>query len=175
MAVDEQEKISLPIAGAYLQPLQTMETPGGPVLHMLRSDYPLMPDFKKGFGEIYFSEVWPGHVKGWKCHRRQTQLFAVPAGVLRIVLYDERDGSPSRGAICELLLGRPDNYSLLLIPPLIWHAFAAAGESSALICNCADLPHDPKEAEKLPLTSERIPYHWELSPGSAPRLSDSSL
>ena len=68
------------IAGALLQPLKVIPTEGGPVLHMLRPGSPLLPDFSKGFGEIYFSEVLPGHVKAWKRHTRQTQDFAVPSG-----------------------------------------------------------------------------------------------
>ena len=42
------------IAGALFQPLKMIPTPGGPVLHMLRPDSPLLPDFAAGFGEIYF-------------------------------------------------------------------------------------------------------------------------
>lgn len=76
---------------------------------------------------MYFSEVEPGCVKAWKCHTRQTQRFAVPVGQLKIVLYDDRPESPTRGRIMEVLLGRPDNYALLQIPPRVWYGFTAAG------------------------------------------------
>ena len=82
--------------------------PAGPVLHMLRPGSALLPDFSKGFGEVYFSEVLPGHIKAWKRHTRQVQHFAVPTGLLRIVLYDGRPDSPTEGVVCELALGRPD-------------------------------------------------------------------
>jgi len=156
----ESEITMLAIAGALSQPLRVINAAGGPVLHMLRLDFPLMPKFKNGFGEIYFSEVQPGHIKGWKKHTLQTQLFAVPVGLLRIVLYDGRKDSPTSGATCDLLLGRPDHYKLLRIPPGVWYAFAAAGNSPAMICNCADMPHNPDEAEKVPLDSQEIPYRW---------------
>ena len=81
------------IEGVVLQELQIIATAGGPVLHMLKAGSPLVPDFSCGFGEIYFSEVVPGAVKAWKCHRRQSQLFAVPHGLLQIVLYDGRSAS----------------------------------------------------------------------------------
>ena len=149
------------IDGALLQPLGVISTPGGPVLHMLRPGSALLPDFSKGFGEIYFSEVLPGHVKAWKCHTRQVQHFAVPTGLLRIVLYDGRPDSPTRGVVCELTLGRPENYSLLRMPTGVWYGFAALGQAPALICNCADVPHDPAEGQRLPVDDPSIPYCWK--------------
>ena len=148
------------IAGALLQPLKVISTEGGPVLHMLRPGSPLLPDFSKGFGEIYFSEVLPGHVKAWKRHTRQTQHFAVPSGLLKIVMYDDRPGSATQGVLCELALGRPEHYGLLRIPVNVWYGFTAMGEAPALICNCADIPHDPTEGQKLPADDPSIPYQW---------------
>lgn len=149
------------LAGVLWQPLKVIPTAGGPVLHLLRPGYALMP-YVKGFGEIYFSEVEAGQVKGWKCHSKQTQLFAVPFGTLKVVLYDDRGDSPSFGQIAEFTLGRPDNYGLLKIPPRIWYAFGALG-GTALLCNCADIPHDPNESAKLDLTDPAIPYHFPVS------------
>lgn len=153
------------IAGALFQPLKIIPAPGGPVLHMLRPDSPLLPDFQAGFGEMYFSEVLPGAVKAWKRHSRQTQHFAVPCGLLRIALYDDRPASITRGRLCELILGRPEHYGLLRIPAGVWYGFTALGKAPALICNCADIPHDPAEGERLPADDPAIPYAWaEHSP-----------
>ena len=82
--------------------LAVIPTDGGPVMHMMRPASPLFGEI----GEVYFSEVEPGCVKAWKCHTRQTQRFAVPVGQLKIVLYDDRPESPTRGRIMEVLLGR---------------------------------------------------------------------
>ena len=145
------------IEGVELQDLKIIPTEGGPVLHMLRADSPLF----RQFGELYFSEVEPGHVKAWKAHTRQTQHFAVPVGRLNVVLYDDRPDSPSRGTVMEVLLGRPDCYRLLRIPPQVWYGFTAVGTAPALICNCADIPHDPTEGLKKPVDDPGIPYHWQ--------------
>ena len=147
------------IAGALLQPLSCIPTPGGSVLHMLRRDSPLLAE-AGDFGEIYFSEVLSGHVKAWKCHMRQTQHFAVPVGRLRLVLFDAREDSPTRDVLCEISLGRPDHYALLRIPPLVWYGFTAEGSSQALICNYTDMPHDPEECRHLPVDTPSIPYDW---------------
>lgn len=145
------------IAGAVLAELSVIPTPGGPVLHMLKADSPLY----MGLGEVYFSEVEPGAVKAWKRHLRMTQHFAVPVGLMKIALHDDRPDSPTRGHTAEVLLGRPDHYRLLRIPPLVWYGFTAVSDGPALICNCADLAHDPAESERAGLDDPRIPYHWK--------------
>ena len=160
MNTEEMTAQDVGIAGAQLHPLKVIPTEGGPVLHMLRPGSPLLPDFSKGFGEIYFSEVLPGHVKAWKRHTRQTQHFAVPSGLLKIVMYDDRPDSETRGVLCELALGRPEHYGLLRIPVNVWYGFTAMGDAPALICNCADIPHDPTEGQRLPADDPSIPYTW---------------
>lgn len=156
-AVPEQDGL-LPVGidGAYLLELKVIPAAGGPVLRMLRPDSPLFA----GFGELYFSEVEPGAVKAWKQHARQTQHFAAPSGRLRVALYDDREASPTRGTLREVLLGRPDHYRLLRIPPRVWYGFTALGTAPALICNCADIPHDPAESIRRDPEDASIPYSW---------------
>jgi dTDP-4-dehydrorhamnose 3,5-epimerase len=144
------------IEGVALQDLAVIPADGGSVLRMLRPDWPLFA----GFGELYFSEVLPGAVKAWKQHSRQTQHLAVPIGRLKLAIYDPRPGSASLGQIREYILGRPDSYRLLRIPPGLWYGFTAIGSETALICNCADLPHDPKESSRKPWDSPDIPYRF---------------
>ena len=119
------------IDGVSFQPLKVITTPGGPVMHMLRPDSPLRPhaetaDGELHLGEVYFSEVLPGAIKAWKRHRRQTQYYTVPHGLLKLVLYDARPDSPTCGVLRELYLGRPDHYGLLRIPTGVWYGFTAA-------------------------------------------------
>ena len=157
----EKDFTETAICGVKIQPLRIIPTNGGPVLHLLRSDYALMPSFPQGFGEFYFSEVEYLAIKGWKCHKRQSQLFAVPFGKMKVVLYDGRTDSKSFGQILEITIGRPDNYCLLSIPTNIWYSFKAESQPSALLINCANIPHDPNESTNLPLNTEEIPYVWD--------------
>lgn len=144
------------IAGASFETRRVIADERGAVLHFLRADSPSF----SGFGEIYFSTVIPGRVKGWKRHRRQTQRFAVPVGMVKVVLYDDRVSSPSCGDVAEFLLGMPDHYGVLIIPPMIWYAFAAVGTVPGLVANCADIPHDPDESERMPLDPGPVRYAW---------------
>jgi dTDP-4-dehydrorhamnose 3,5-epimerase len=144
------------IDGVVVTRLREIADERGAVLHFLRAD---AADFEQ-FGECYFSEVKPGAVKAWKRHQTQTQNFAVPSGRIRLVIFDDRDGSPSRGKVSEMELGRPDSYVRVRIPPYVWYGFAAIGSSGALLANCADRPHDPSEGEARPADDPSIPYRW---------------
>ena len=102
----------------------------------------------------------PGAVKAWKRHREQTQNLAVPIGRVRFVVYDDRGLSPTRGGLQIVELGRPDDYNRLCIPKGLWYGFTCLSDQPALIANCADLPHDPADAELLPEDDPGIPYRW---------------
>lgn len=143
------------IDGAALHTLRRIPDARGEVLHMLRAD---APHFRR-FGEVYFSRIVPGAVKAWKRHRLQTQAIAVPAGRVRFVLYDARPGSPTHGRVDVHDLG-DENYALLVIPPGVWYGFQALGGAPGLVANCADLPHDPAESEKIEPDSPLVPYAW---------------
>ncbi len=144
------------IAGVIVQPLREIGDERGAVLHMLRSDSPLF----MGFGEVYFSEVKPGVVKAWKRHRKMTQHIAVPVGSIRLVIYDDRPRSHSRGELAEYSIGRPNAYHLVRIPPMLWYGFQGTGRGPSLIANCIDIPHDPAEVENLDAHSSQIPCKW---------------
>ena len=146
------------IEGVTTVALRELADEHGAVLHMLRSD---APDFTQ-FGECYFSEVLPGAIKAWKVHREQTQNFAVPVGRIRLVIYDDRVDTGTRGNIQIQELGRPDAYSRVQIPPGLWYGFACIGSTPALLVNCADLPHDLAESERKSAFDPSIPYDWHI-------------
>jgi len=145
------------ISGVEITPLKQIEDHRGAVLHMLRVDSPVFQQF----GEVYFSEVNPGKIKAWKRHRKITQNINLPIGRLKLVLFDNRLDSPSAGKLEIHILGRPDNYYLITIPPMIWYGFQCISAMSALIVNCANLPHDPDESEIADLNTANIPFSWE--------------
>lgn len=143
------------IEGVIVQDLKQIPDNRGKVMHMIRADNPLF----ERFGEVYFSEILPDVVKAWKRHKVMTQLFAVPVGMIKLVIYDEREDSATKGKVQELKVGT-DNYQLIKIPPKLWYGFQCISECPALLVNCADLPHDPEEAENIEPSLSSIPYHW---------------
>lgn len=145
------------IAGVAVHPLRRIPDERGMVMHMLRAD---APHFER-FGEIYFSTVYPQVVKGWHLHRKMTLNYAVVAGMIKLVLYDDRPRSTTRGELMEVFMGE-QNYVLVTVPPLVWNGFKGMGVSPAIVANCATLPHDPAEIERLDPFGSHIPYQWDL-------------
>jgi len=143
------------LIGVKIKLLKEIYDERGFVKHMLRSD----SSFFTTFGEVYFSFIKPNIVKGWKCHKLVTQNMAVPQGVLRLVLFDPREGSPSKGKLIELVIG-DGNYCLVQIPPGIVYGFQSVSKAGALIANCIDMPHQPDESIIIPIDSDEIPYCW---------------
>jgi dTDP-4-dehydrorhamnose 3,5-epimerase len=100
-------------------------------------------------------------VKGWHQHRDMTLNYACVNGRIKLVLYDDREGSSTRGALLELFLG-PDDYSLVVIPPGIWNGMKGMSEPPALVANCATHPHDPSRTSRLDPFDNHIPYDWAI-------------
>lgn len=127
---------------------------------MLREDSPVFTRF----GEIYFSLVYPDVVKGWHVHSEMTLNYAVPVGMIKLVCYDDRADSPSKGVVQELHIGEL-NYALVTIPPRVWNGFKGIGSQTALVANCATTPHDPGEIQRVDPFINDIPYDWALKHG----------
>lgn len=145
------------IDGVLITPLQQIPDERGKIMHMLRSD----AQHFKGFGEIYFSCVYPGAIKGWHIHQEMVLNYAVPHGHIKFVLYDDRDQSPSRGKLQEIFLG-PDNYCLVTVPPRVWNGFKGLGHEMAIVANCASTPHRADEIDRLDPFDPKIPYDWGI-------------
>jgi dTDP-4-dehydrorhamnose 3,5-epimerase len=144
--------------GLIITPLKQIEDERGKVMHMLRADSEIF----KSFGEIYFSSVNPGIVKGWKKHTKMIQNLACIKGNMKIVVYDDREGSQTYGKTEEIIVGE-SNYYLVTIYPGLWMGFASADANVAMLANCASILHDPAESIAIPCDGSEIPYKWEDS------------
>ncbi|HZZ83565.1 MAG TPA: dTDP-4-dehydrorhamnose 3,5-epimerase family protein [Anaeromyxobacteraceae bacterium] len=148
------------IEGVWVKPLRQMCDERGKVMHMLRVD---APEFE-AFGEIYFSVVYPGAIKAWHLHKEMALNYAVPVGRVKLVLFDGREGSPTRGELMEVFTG-PDDYKLVHVPPGVWNGFKGVGTEAALVANCASVPHRPDEIVRMDPFSSEIPYDWAIRHG----------
>src|SRR5262249_41224022 len=147
------------IDGVVLRPLRQFVDDRGRTMHMLRND-----DLHfRAFGEIYFSGIRHGRIKGWYRHREKTLNFAVPSGTIRVVIFDGRADSATRGRLDEFQLGEDaDDYALLTIPPRLWYGMQGLAPGTSIIANCADLPNEPTESDRKPPDSPDVPYTWPV-------------
>lgn len=148
------------IAGVTVSARRQIVDERGKIMHGLRASD---AEFER-FGEVYFSWVNPGVVKAWHLHDRMTLNYVCPHGLIKLVLYDDREGSATRGELMELFLG-PDSYQLVQVPPGVWNGFKGVATHPSLVCNVADLPHDPREIHRRPPFGDDIPYDWGVRHG----------
>ena len=150
------------IDGVVVKPLRVISDERGYLFEMLRSDEPLF----ERFGQSYCTAVYPGVVKAWHYHQKQTDHFVCVHGMPKVVLYDDRKGSPTRGLVNEFFIGER-NPVLLVIPRLVWHGMKGIGSETALIVNHPTEPYNPKEPDEYrkPYDSPDIPYDWSLKHG----------
>lgn len=145
------------IDGVKIVPLRQIVDERGKIMHMLKSTDPHFLEF----GEIYFSTAWPGVIKGWHAHTRMTVNNAVIVGHAKLVLYDQRPNSATKGELMELFIGE-DNYCLVQIPPGIVNGYKAYGDKQVILANCATEAHDPAEIIYIDPFNNDIPYDWAI-------------
>ena len=145
------------IDGVKIIPLKQIPDERGKIMHMLRCND---PHFEK-FGEIYFSVAYPGVIKGWHLHTKQIQFYAVISGMIKLVLFDERKNSKTKGELMEIFTGE-DNYQLIRIPVGVVNGYKAIGIKPAVVANCATEPHDPNEMVRYDPLNSHIKYDWDL-------------
>ena len=148
------------IDGVEIKKLSKIPDERGAIYHMLRRDDEL---FEK-FGEIYFSTAYPSVIKAWHIHKKRPLKNAVIKGMIKLVLYDMRPNSPTKGNLMELFLGA-ENYCLVKIPAGIANGFKCMGTESCMIANCATEPYAGGEMMRLDPFTKDIPYDWALKHG----------
>ena len=87
--------------------------------------------------------------------------YAVISGKIKLVLFDDRQGSKTKGEIQEIFLS-DDNYSLIEIPPMIWNGFKSIANVKSIIANCSDIPHDSNEIIRKNYRDPYFPYEWDI-------------
>jgi len=150
------------IEGVKVKKLKVIPDERGRLMEMLRADDEL---FIK-FGQVYLTTAYPGVVKGWHYHKKQIDNMVVVKGMMKIVLYDEREGSSTKGEINEFFTGI-HNPLLLQIPPLVIHGFKCISEEEAMVINCPTETYNYEDPDEFRIDPHKngIPYEWERIDG----------
>ena len=145
------------INGVRIKPLKVIPDDRGRLFEMLRQDEPL---FIK-FGQVYCTSVNYGVVKGWHYHKKQVDNFVCVSGMIKLVAYDARPRSSTRGEVNEFFLG-VHNPLLVQIPAGVWHGFKGISHPEAVVINIPTEPYHHKQPDEFrvdPHNSD-IPYDW---------------
>jgi dTDP-4-dehydrorhamnose 3,5-epimerase len=149
------------IEGVQVKPLKVVPDERGWLMEVLREDDELFG----GFGQVYVSATYPGVVKAWHFHMRQTDNFACIAGMIKLVLVDTRKESPTRDTINEFFLG-VQNPVLVQVPKLVYHGWKCIGAEPALVINVPDEPYDRTNPDEQRIAPHgTLPYDWTRKDG----------
>ncbi|MFH1676369.1 MAG: dTDP-4-dehydrorhamnose 3,5-epimerase family protein [bacterium] len=151
------------IEGVKIVKLRMIPDERGRLMEILRRDWDGMFD---QFGQCYLTSGYPGVVKAWHYHKSQDDHFCVVHGMMKVVLYDSREGSKTKGTINEFFMG-DKNPILIKIPKMVYHGFKTISEHEALVINLPTNTYnyaEPDEFRVHPHDND-IPYDWSRSDG----------
>lgn len=150
------------IHGVVVHRLNVIPDERGRVMEIVRRDDP----FFVGFGQIYLTTVYPGVVKAWHSHKMQTDCFTCVKGMVKVALYDDRDGSPTKGTVNEFHVGE-HNPCLIVIPPGVYHGWKCISENEAYVINIPSEPYNRSNPDEYRCDphNNSIPYDWARRDG----------
>lgn len=136
------------------------EQPGielGILMEILRCDEEI---FTK-FGQSTMTIAYKGTMKGFHVHEKQDDLWFMATGRAVIVLYDGRDGSPTRGETQTIIAGK-DNNKLVSIPVGVVHGYKVLSEEPVILFYHTTEPYDPKapDEKRISLNDPTINFDW---------------
>ena len=115
---------------------------------------------------VYQFTIRPGKVKGWHIHHLHDDRIFISQGTVKVVLYDNRPGSPTYQMIYEIY--RADYHrTLMVIPAYVFHAHHNVGQTEALFISMPTriYNHESPDVYRLPLDNNTIPYRFEQRMG----------
>jgi dTDP-4-dehydrorhamnose 3,5-epimerase len=150
------------IEGVKTKKLQVFPDERGRLMEILRSDDELFLQF----GQVYMTTTYPGVVKAWHLHKVQTDNVACVQGMIKLVLYDAREESPTYRQVDQLYLGL-HNPLLVQIPKGIYHGWMCISREEAIIVNVPTERYDYENPDEFRLDphDNDIPYDWTRKDG----------
>ena len=150
------------IDGVKIKKLKVIPDERGRLMEMFRAD----DEFFEKFGQVYVTTTYPGVVKAWHKHEKQADNMACVAGMVKLALYDARQGSPTHGKIDQFCMG-VHNPILIHIPAGIYHGWMCLSDSESIVVNAPTEMYDYKnpDEQRLDPHDGKIPYDWKRKDG----------
>jgi len=150
------------IAGVKTKGLRVIPDERGRLMEILRRDDSLFQEF----GQVYMTTTYPGVVKAWHLHKKQTDNICCLAGMVKLVLYDGRNDSPTFSEINEFYLG-VHSPLLVQVPAHVYHGWKCISQEEAVVINIPTNVYDHKQPDEQRLDPHQggIPYDWTRKDG----------
>ncbi|HBE44673.1 MAG TPA: dTDP-4-dehydrorhamnose 3,5-epimerase [Deltaproteobacteria bacterium] len=150
------------IHDVVIKNLKVIPDERGRLMEILRNDESL---FKK-FGQVYMTTTYPDVVKAWHYHKIQDDFITCVHGMLKLVLYDDRDASPTRGEVNEFFIG-VHNPVLVKVPRMVYHGWKCISKEEAIVINVPTEAYNRENPDEYRIDphNNNIPYSWERKDG----------
>lgn len=150
------------IVGVQVKALRAIPDERGWLMEILRRDE---TDLLPRFGQVYVSATYPGVVKGWHYHKKQVDNFACVAGMVKLVLIDTREDSPTKDIVNEFFIG-VHNPLLVQVPSLVYHGWKCISAEASLVVNVPSEPYDREAPDEFRVDPHgTLPYDWTRHDG----------
>jgi dTDP-4-dehydrorhamnose 3,5-epimerase len=150
------------IDGVVVKKLKVIPDERGRLMEILRCDEEIF----SRFGQVYMTTTYPGVVKAWHFHKRQDDYITCVKGMIKMVLFDDREDSPTRGQVNEFFAG-DYNPVMVKVPKMVLHGWKCVSEGEAFMVNVPTEPYDPKNPDehRVDPHTNSIPYRWARKDG----------
>jgi dTDP-4-dehydrorhamnose 3,5-epimerase len=155
----EGQSVTPLIHGVVLRPQATQTDGRGTLCEILDLRWDVTDD---PIVSVYQFTIRPGRGKGWHLHRLHDDRIFISRGEVKVVLYDDRDNSPTKGLVNEIHRSELLR-DLMVIPSGVFHAHLNVGETDALLVSMPTRAYDHADPDvyRLPLDTDLIPYSFD--------------
>jgi len=153
------------IEGVEIKELKTFPDNRGFFREIIRVTDPF---FAEGFAQWSHSKMVRNTVKAWHFHKQQSDFWYCPLGDLEVVLYDNRESSPTYKSKMEFTLGDVDGAKdyVIQIPPMVIHGCKVKSDFAHLFY-ITTKTYNPNDEGRLPYNSNLVPHDWKIADSEA--------
>ena len=147
------------IQGVDVKEIKNVPKNNGSLVEVIRPEW---LGENKTIGQVFQVMLRPNGISAWHAHEQTTDRLFVNRGLVKIVLYDAREDSPTFGMINEFRIGT-ERPALLTVPPKVWHGVQNISNGDSLILNLVDIPYTYENPDhwRVETNCTAIPYKFK--------------
>jgi dTDP-4-dehydrorhamnose 3,5-epimerase len=148
------------IEGVRVEPCPIYPDDRGYFLEVQRIGTGLAANFPPESTQVSAAVSYPGTIKAFHFHRRQTDYWNPVRGMFQVALVDLRTGSRTFGRRNTFYVGSLRPWRIL-IPPGVGHGYKVIGPDDATLVYLTDRVYDPSDEGRIRYDDGSIGYDWE--------------